>query len=133
MSESGRQRVATSAQCVEVRRLATEGFSLRQIAEEVFGDRRFRGRVERILQAPDAPPDPVRGALIGDEDVSVETAPTVRAALARYLAPVARGDLNPSVTEMVKLLDLERRLQTFEAIEQLNALTRAHEPPPTAD
>jgi hypothetical protein len=54
--------------------------------------------------------------------VSAETVPTVRIALARYLARVAHGEVSPSVAEMVKLLDLERRLQTFEAFEQLKAL-----------
>jgi hypothetical protein len=54
--------------------------------------------------------------------VSVETVPTVRSALRRYLARIDRGELQPSVSEMVKLLDLERRLQAFETLEQLNAL-----------
>jgi hypothetical protein len=133
MSESGRRRVATPRQCDEVRRLAADGLSLRQIAEDVFGDRRFRGRVERILQAPAAPQESRGGPLIGDEVVSVETVPTVRAALGRYLARIARGDVDPSVAEMVKLLDLDRRLQTLETIEQLNALTRPGDPPAAAD
>jgi hypothetical protein len=33
-----------------------------------------------------------------------------------------REQVQPTVREMVKLLDLERRLRTFESIEQLNAL-----------
>jgi hypothetical protein len=124
MTEWGRRRVATEAQCAQVRRLVAEGASLRQTAQVVFGDVRFRGRVERILRvevSKEPSPDPSVPERLG----SAEAVPTVRAALARYLARVERGDVQPSVAEMVKLLDLERRLQVFESIEQLNALTRA--------
>jgi hypothetical protein len=128
MSKSGRKRTASAAQCAKVRRLAAEGESVRQIAREVFGDQRFRGRVERILQAPvaanNSPEDTV---VIGEATVAVETVPAVRAALARYLARVATGEVNPSVGEMVKLLDLERRLQAIEALEEINAITRTLE------
>jgi hypothetical protein len=44
-----------------------------------------------------------------------------------------RGELQPSISEMVKLLDLERRLQTFETLEQLNELTLRGDPLPTGD
>jgi len=43
-----------------VHALAAEGRSQRQIAEEVFGDGRYRGRVERILSrlpGRDVPPE----------------------------------------------------------------------------
>jgi hypothetical protein len=41
--------LASAAQRAEVVRLRDGGWSIRAIAAEVFGDRRFRGRVERIL------------------------------------------------------------------------------------
>jgi hypothetical protein len=108
--------------------LAGEGASVRAIAAGVFGDARFRGRVERILAAPadaSAPdPEPSR-----NEAVTAETVPAGRAALGRYLARVQRGQIEPSVAEMVRLLDLERRLQAIESIELVNALTRAVEEP----
>ena len=129
MSEVGRQRVATREECLRVHALALEGMSVRRIAEEVFGNQRFRGRVERILHAPEPPTTPDGGASISESTVLVETVPTVRAALARHLARVARGGLNPSVGELVKLLDLERRLQTFESLEQINALSRSVDGP----
>ncbi len=53
-------------------------------------------------------------------------------ALCRYLARVERGEVQPSLAEMVKLLDLERRLQAIESIELLNALTRAPNNPAEA-
>jgi hypothetical protein len=126
MSGGGRKRTASVAQCVEVRRLAADGTPVRGIAEVVFGDRRFRGRVERILRAPALKPpthDQEKAAL--DLAVSVEIVPTVRLALARYLVRIECGEIEPSVGEMVKLLDLERRLQVFESIELLNELSRS--------
>ena len=59
------------------------------------------------------------------EAVSAETVPAVRAALRQYLIRLQRGQVQPSVGEMVKLLDLERRLQAFESLERLNELARA--------
>ncbi len=107
---------------------------MRAIAAHVFGDGRFRGRVERILaepasaagltSEPDAPSDEVA--------VTAQTVPVVRLALGRYLGRVERGEVQPSLAEMVKLLDLERRLQAIESIELMNALTRAPNNPAEA-
>jgi hypothetical protein len=133
MSEAGRQRVATPAECLQVLELATKGISVRRIAEEVFGDARFRGRVERILRTSTQPDPSERDTAPPDSTMSVETVPTVRAALRRYLGRIERGELQPSISEMVKLLDLERRLQTFETLEQLNELTLRGDPLPTGD
>jgi hypothetical protein len=129
MSRSGRKRVATATQCAEVKRLAAEGASIRAIAAEVFGDTRLRGRVERILKEPTTVAlRPENEALLPDDAaVSAETVPAVRAALRQYLIRLQRGEVQPSVGEMVKLLDLERRLQAFESIEQLNSLASATE------
>jgi hypothetical protein len=51
MTNSSPIRKATAAQQAEVRRLAAEDVPVRQIAAAVFGDARFRGRVERILKS----------------------------------------------------------------------------------
>ena len=130
MSRSGRRRVATSAQCAEVKRLAAEGASIRAIAARVFGDTRLRGRVERILNEPAPAPTGHENDAIPGEAVSAETVPTVRAALRQYLVRLQRGQVQPSVGEMVKLLDLERRLQAFESLERLNELTSAQQSDP---
>jgi hypothetical protein len=130
MGSSGRKKIATLTECGEVWRLAGEGASVRAIAAEVFGDRRFRGRVERILAAPVS-----TAGLTGELDVptdevfAAQTVPVVRLALGRYLARVERGEVQPSLAEMVKLLDLERRLQVIDSIELMNALTRAPNDP----
>jgi hypothetical protein len=125
MSERGRRRAATAEQCAEVRRLASEGVPIRAIAAEVFGDRRFRGRVERIVRLPAPCPAAPPPQGIPPATVSEGTVPVVRVALARYLARVACGDVQPTVSDMVKVLDLERRLEAFESLERMNALTRA--------
>jgi hypothetical protein len=124
MSGTGRRTIATPAQRAEVCRLAAEGSSVRKIAEAVFGNRRFRGRVERIVKSGDLAGDGDAEHAIAESEVSAGTVPTVRRALERYLARVQRREIEPSPGEMVKLLDLERRLQAFEAIAQINALTR---------
>src|SRR5205814_10227237 len=50
MKRRGRPRAATVRERERVLALAEEGFSQRSIAERVFGDRRLRGRGERILR-----------------------------------------------------------------------------------
>ena len=55
-----RRRVATQAECERVRELAAAGVSLRAIASSVFGDRRLKGRVERILSPRRREPSVVR-------------------------------------------------------------------------
>src|SRR6266511_2541658 len=58
MSRGGRPRAAMPEQVERVRSLAAEQGSERKIAELVFGDARYRGRVERILRP--APPSSTR-------------------------------------------------------------------------
>jgi IS30 family transposase len=42
--------VSTASERVEVERLLAEGMPIRAVAEQVFGEARFRGRVERIVE-----------------------------------------------------------------------------------
>ncbi|MDX6413665.1 MAG: hypothetical protein QOH23_1075 [Gaiellaceae bacterium] len=126
MGDGGRNRVATAAQCAEVERLSRQGASVRAVAKQVFGDVRYRGRVERILHAA-VPSNRLEAAHVDDLAGSAppaETVPAVRAALSRYSARVERGELQPSLAELLKLLDLERRLRAFESLERMNASTR---------
>jgi hypothetical protein len=51
MAHQGRRPRWSRAQRDRVLELAAEGASQRAIAEAVFGDARYRGRVERILRA----------------------------------------------------------------------------------
>ena len=50
VNRTSQSRKASPQQRAEVIRLAAEGMSVREIASTVFGDPRFRGRVERILK-----------------------------------------------------------------------------------
>jgi hypothetical protein len=127
----GRPAKATAAQRAEVVRLATEDAPIRAIAEQVFGDRCYRGRVERILRSPDraakiAPPGRAAdgpGAQPSDPAPPEATA-TLRAAFDRQIARIAAGEFDPSPGELRTLLDIQRRLETRETLERLNALTR---------
>jgi hypothetical protein len=127
----GRPAKATAAQRAEVKRLAAERTPIRAIAEQVFGDRRYRGRVERILRRPDseakiAPPGL---ATDGPEAQPRQPAPpeataTLRAAFEGQLARIAAGTFEPSPGELRTLLDIQRRLEARESFERMKALTR---------
>jgi hypothetical protein len=113
---------STAAQRAEVVRLREAGGSIRSIAAEVFGDARYRGRVERILAGSSRgfPPD-------GAEGVSLEgLAPVdaIRVLYERRLALLLAGEVAPSMTELQKLLDVQRRLDAFDGLERLRTLTR---------
>lgn len=131
MKQRGRPTVATRAQRARVERLAAEGASVRQIAAAVFGAARYRGRVERILR-PRADPAPAPGAYRdpkGEVDLSAvlpasDAAPLLRELFNMYMQRVASGEIEPSVAELARLADLERRLEAKEQLERLNALTR---------
>jgi hypothetical protein len=111
---------STSAQRAEVVRLREAGGSIRAIAAEVFGDQRFRGRVERILASSS------RGFGNAAEDASLDgLAPmqAIRILYERRLAMLLSGQVAPSMTELVKLLEVQRRLDGFDQYERLRALT----------
>lgn len=130
-SMRGRPARATAAQRAEVQRLAAEGAPIRAIAEQVFGDRRYRGRVERILHRPDraskiAPPGPgAAGPAAQPRQASpLEATATIRAAFDRQIERIAADLAEPSPGELRTVLDIQRRLEAREAVERLNALTR---------
>jgi hypothetical protein len=127
----GRTAKATGAQRAEVERLAAKGATVRAIAEQVFGDRRYRGRVERILHRPDnaakiAPPGPGRPgpAVHPEEAPPIEATATIRAAFNREIERIAAGLAEPSPAELRTLLDLQRRLEAREALERLKVLSQ---------
>lgn len=112
----------------EVERLAAEGVSVRGIAAEVFGDARYRGRVERILHKPatsaTAAPLVADPLLEGIDVTELGTVRSTRLLLERLLASWVSSGETPSATELKTLLELERRLQAFESVERLNRLHR---------
>ena len=129
MSANGRPRKATPGECAEVRRLAASGLSVRKIAAQVFGDARFRGRVERILsRAADAAeaPEAVRAREAElREFARLDRAGQMRWLLDRRLALWAARDDGPSARELLALLEADRRLQTLETLERLRAAHRS--------
>ena|SRR5947209_5912682 len=128
MGQFGRGAQATAAQRAEVERLAAEGVSVRRIAAQVFGDARFRGRVERILRRPAAEPVDVAGAidpaLEGVDLTELGTTALIRLLFERRLAWLAASGKAPSFSELRCLLEVQRRLETAEAVEQLRPRTK---------
>src|SRR5438876_8118231 len=97
----GRPRAATPAQVEQVRSLAAEAVSERKIAELVFGDARYRGRVERILRPLSSPP---ARELPGEPSPATEKStaadepgfPSIRELLNRHRRRLARSGELPS-------------------------------------
>jgi hypothetical protein len=123
MSQLGRGAKATAAQRAEVERLAAEGMPVRRIVAAVFGDVRFRGRVERILRQPsegNALPnasltDP---ALEGVDVSELEGTALIRLLFERRLAWWTASGQAPSMNELRNSLDVQRRLEAAEAVER---------------
>jgi hypothetical protein len=123
MNQFGRGAKATAAQRAEVERLAAEGVSVRQIAVRVFGDARFRGRVERILHRPAGEPVavslPLEPELEGIDPLELGTNALIRLLFERRLAWLAATGKAPSFSELRSMLEVQRRLDAAEALERL--------------
>jgi hypothetical protein len=123
MGRFGRGARATAGQRAEAERLAAEGVSVRRIAAQVFGDARFRGRVERILRRPSAEPVAVAvatdPALEGVDLAELGTTALIRLLFERRLAWLATSGKAPSLSELRSLLEVQRQLEAAEALEQL--------------
>jgi hypothetical protein len=114
--------MASAAQRSEVVRLAAEGVSVRAIAAQVFGEARFRGRVERILREPSAlgPVEPV-----GLADLSgLSPAETLSVLYDRRIAYLNGLPDGPSMAELCKVADMLRRLIGLRSYERLLAQAR---------
>ena len=123
MGEFGRGAKATAAQRAEVERLAAGGLSVRRVAAEVFGDARFRGRVERILRPPAAAgPLALLSAAVplleGVDVAALGTTASIRLLLERRLAYWLASGAAPSVGELRNLLEVQRRLEAAESVER---------------
>ena len=116
--------------------LVDVGRSYSDVAAEVFGDARYRGRVERIVRASKGRPRdvPPRDELVArlqtaganaDDSTSPESwleqlVPLYGAALKQRL----EAGLPVKARELLALIDLERRLDDARTVKRLNALTR---------
>jgi len=130
MSRRGRPPVATPEQVDKVRSLSAQKVSERKIAELVFGDARYRARVERILRRRGSSPTgdlpgehsavkPDKGAQAGELEL-----PSVRELLNRHRRRLASAGELPSLKEIELLIKLERQVEAQETLERLTALTR---------
>jgi hypothetical protein len=132
MRMRGRPPAATAEECELVWVLAAAGHSQREIAEQVFGDRRFRGRVERILRRRAEGQQRGRASEALDEferrgksELSrAELRSAVRRQMARYLARAEAGELQASLADLQRLLDLDLRLGLAEQAESTIAAAR---------
>ena len=129
MGRGGRRAASSREQRERVRALAAEGHSQRQIAQEVFGDGRYRGRVERILgrlPVREVPPELPRN---GGDDFEAMLASggemaIVAALVARYERSLIDSDAVPSLADVERLLRIKLRLDGIATVERLKALTR---------
>ena len=108
---------------MEVVRLRGEGLSVRAIAAEVFGEARYRGRVERILAGRGD-----RVVVTGEVDArgldGLEPVAAIRMLFERRLAVLVSGEVAPSMNEVQRLLEVSRRLDALAQLERMNELTR---------
>jgi hypothetical protein len=118
---------ATVAQRSEVLRLQGAGWSVRGIAAEVFGDARFRGRVERILARGASPLPPAAPEGAGLDGLAPVEA--IKVLFERRLAVLLAGEVTPSMSELQKLLDVSRRLDAIAMVERMNKLANEEEKP----
>lgn len=130
MPSRGRRPSWTREERERVLELAQQGASQREIAEAVFGDARYRGRVERILHADAAASNgssPSRSD--AGNDASAQVRPGSDLELFRELVARAEGFLldsegAPSLSEIERLMRVKRQIDALETIEWARRLAR---------
>jgi hypothetical protein len=105
--------------------LAGEGVSVRRIAEQVFGEARFRGRVERILRGKPDTDDAVQAAQLRAAQVAefmaLPRTEQLRRLLERRFEELFLRDTATSARELLSLLAVDRQIRNLETVERLNA------------
>ena len=131
MAPQGRRPRWTRAQRDRVLELAAEGASQRAIAEAVFGDARYRGRVERILRADAAASNGASVPRNSGKEEAPKEAFTPESDLELFRELVSRSeramlesDHPPSLLDIDRLLKIKRQLEALETIDSMRALTR---------
>jgi hypothetical protein len=118
--------------------LVAAGRSYNDVAAEVFGDTRLRGRVERIVhrerQAGESPPplDDLLAELLAKKPQPVEHSPAETDSWLEQLVPLygamlrrrLETDLPVNGREILALAQLEWRLENQRQVKRLNKLTR---------
>jgi hypothetical protein len=129
----GRPAASTAEQRERVLALVGRRCSQREIAEQVFGDARYRGRVERILtrrsarpaaELPDAEAVDIGGVLAAGGEYAI---------IVELVRPYERSLLSSNSVappaEIERLLRIKQRLAAIAMVERLNAITRSQERP----
>lgn len=119
----------TPAQRLEVLAAACGGSFDPFDRQEVFGDARYRGRVERIVAAKTPScPSPQEGATGLDGKSLLEA---IRILYVRRLGELLASGVTPSMSELQKQLEVQRRLEAFEQLERLRKPSARRVRPPT--
>ncbi len=130
MSNRGRPPAWSNEQRGQVLALADTGIPQREIAETVFGDARYRGRVERILRSRHStrsapPPSPAGGTLEAERDLLLSSElETAKELVARYERSLVESGEVPSLPDIERLHRVRRQLEAWEMVEQARALMR---------
>src|SRR5439155_14912038 len=119
----GRPAAANAEQRGRVLALAEQGLAQREIAEQVFGDARYRGRVERILHQPPARPVPelahregvdFEALLAGGSDFAI-----IVELVARYERWLLESGTVAAPAEIEGLLRIKRQAAAVATVERL--------------
>jgi len=131
MSARGRRPRWSEKDRERVLALAAEGASQREIAKAVFGDARYRGRVERMLRAEEAASNGPQAARKSDEDEPVDDPvhpgsdlELFRELVLRAERAMLRSETAPSLADVERLLRIKRQLNAIEMVERANAIAR---------
>lgn len=131
MYRQGRSPAWSREQRERVLELADEGATQRTIAERVFGDARYRGRVERILRQrvlSGRDPGTVSRVTGTEIDLVFEAGDmtSIRTLVARYERALLESEVSPAIADIDRLLKIKQRLESHEQFERLRELTREH-------
>jgi hypothetical protein len=136
MPRSGRRLASTREQREQVLRLVEEGVSRRTVAREVFGEERFRGRVDRIVREArlNGGRSDVEQVLERLAESRTQTAGAddgssiLEDLVARYARQLQRRLEDPkervSAGELLSFARLELWLDNKKRVEEANRLTR---------
>jgi hypothetical protein len=131
MNRKGRPPAWSPEERERVLELADEGATQRKIAERVFGDARYRGRVERILRER-VPSGRVSGTpprtADGEIDLAFEAGDmtSIRTLVARYERELLESEQTPAIADIDRLLRIKQHLERHEEFDRLRELTREH-------
>lgn len=129
MRRKGRPPVWTPEQRQQVLALAEQGMTQRSIAEQVFGDARCHGRVERILRergiVREIDPDPSADGPSTDDGFGALDVSVARALVARFERSLAESEEIASLADIERLLRLKRQLDAMETVARVRANARS--------